>query len=65
MRTSRLLKEPATASCSRLRLVPLICGTIKKIAEGAAYSVPATIDNAFTLDDIKGTLRALGLARTP
>ena len=37
-------------------------GTIKKIAEGAAYSVPATIDDASTLDEITGTLRGLGLA---
>ncbi len=38
-------------------------GTIKKIAEGADYSVPATIDDASTLDDIRSTLAALGLTR--
>ena len=40
-------------------------GTIKKIAEGATYSVPATIDDASTLDDITSTLRGMGLGRTP
>jgi propionyl-CoA synthetase len=39
----------------------ILRGTIKKIAEGAAYSVPATIDDASTLDEIKETLGALGL----
>jgi propionyl-CoA synthetase len=41
----------------------ILRGTIKKIAEGAAYNVPPTIDDASTLDEIKSSLGALGFTR--
>jgi propionyl-CoA synthetase len=41
----------------------ILRGTIKKIAEGTAYNVPPTIDDASTLDEIKGSLSALGFTR--
>jgi propionyl-CoA synthetase len=41
----------------------ILRGTIKKIAEGTAYNVPPTIDDASTLDEIKSSLGALGLTK--
>jgi len=38
----------------------ILRGTIKKIADGAAYTVPATIDDPAILDEIAETLHAMG-----
>ena len=38
----------------------IVRGTIKKIADGTAYSVPPTIDDPATLDEIAASLAALG-----
>jgi len=38
-------------------------GTIKKIADGAAYQVPPTIDDPAILDEIKADLAAIGYPR--
>ena len=38
-------------------------GTMKKIADSEAYSVPATIDDPVILDEIKTALQGRGLAR--
>jgi propionyl-CoA synthetase len=42
----------------------ILRGTIKKIADGAPYSVPATIDDPAILDEIKETLREMGYPKT-
>ena len=41
----------------------IVRGTIKKIADGVAYSVPPTIDDPATLDEIAADLAALGYPR--
>jgi propionyl-CoA synthetase len=38
----------------------ILRGTIKKIADGVEYKMPATIDNPLVLDDITQTLAGLG-----
>jgi propionyl-CoA synthetase len=38
----------------------ILRGTMKKIAEGTPFSVPATIDDPATLEEIRGALRDLG-----
>jgi propionyl-CoA synthetase len=38
----------------------ILRGTIKKIADGVSYSVPATIDDPVILDEITGILRDMG-----
>ena len=40
----------------------IVRGTIKKIAEGRPYNVPATIDDPVTLDEITSSLTSIGLA---
>jgi propionyl-CoA synthetase len=41
----------------------ILRGTIKKIADGVAYTVPPTIDDAGILDEIRKDLQGLGYAR--
>jgi propionyl-CoA synthetase len=41
----------------------IVRGTIKKIADGAQYTVPPTIDDPATLDEITADLAALGYPR--
>ena len=41
----------------------IVRGTIKKIADGAAYQVPPTIDDPAILDEIKADLAAIGYPR--
>ncbi len=41
----------------------ILRGTMKKIADGSDYKVPATIDDPAILDEIDAALRTLGLAR--
>jgi propionyl-CoA synthetase len=38
----------------------IVRGTMKKIADGSAYTVPPTIDDPATLDEIAGSLGVLG-----
>ncbi|MEW6352188.1 MAG: propionyl-CoA synthetase [Thermodesulfobacteriota bacterium] len=40
-------------------------GTMRKIADGEPYSVPATIDDPVTLDEIGEALRGIGYAKAP
>jgi propionyl-CoA synthetase len=42
----------------------ILRGTIKKIADGVPYSVPATIDDPAILDEITEVLRGMGYPRT-
>jgi len=52
-----LKKLPKTRSGKILR------GTMKKIADGEPWTMPATIEDPATLDDIKATLTAVGFPR--
>jgi propionyl-CoA synthetase len=38
-------------------------GTMKKIADGVAYTTPATIDDPAILEEIAGSLKRLGYPR--
>jgi propionyl-CoA synthetase len=42
----------------------ILRGTIKKIADGVSYTVPATIDDPAILDEITETLREMGYPKT-
>jgi propionyl-CoA synthetase len=42
----------------------ILRGTIKKIADGVPYTVPATIDDPVILDEITETLRNMGYPKT-
>jgi propionyl-CoA synthetase len=42
----------------------ILRGTIKKIADGVPYTVPATIDDPVILDEIKETLKEMGFPKT-
>jgi propionyl-CoA synthetase len=42
----------------------ILRGTIKKIAEGASFAVPATIDDPVILDEIRQALREIGYPRS-
>jgi propionyl-CoA synthetase len=41
----------------------ILRGTIKKLADGTEYKVPATIDDPAVLDELGDALRELGYAR--
>lgn len=41
----------------------IVRGTVKKIADGVAWTVPATIDDPATLEEIEGELAAMGYPR--
>jgi propionyl-CoA synthetase len=57
-KTATVVKRlPKTRSGKVLR------GTMKKIADGAAYTVPATIDDPVILDEIRESLKHLGYPR--
>jgi len=43
----------------------IVRGTIKKIVEGTKYTVPATIDDPATLDEIAADLATVGYPHTP
>ena len=43
----------------------IVRGTIKKMADGAEYRIPATIEDASVIDEIKTNLNALGYPRNP
>jgi propionyl-CoA synthetase len=38
-------------------------GTMRKMADGEPFQIPATIDEPSVLDDIRKALRSLGYAR--
>ena len=42
----------------------ILRGTMKKIADGDAWTMPATIDDPAILDEIGGALQARGLANS-
>ncbi len=43
----------------------IVRGTIKRIADGVPYTVPATIDDPAVLDEIRADLAAIGYPRQP
>ena len=57
LRTAAVVERlPKTRSGKILR------GTVKRMADGAEYGVPATIDDPAILDEIVDSLRRLGLS---
>jgi propionyl-CoA synthetase len=42
----------------------ILRGTMRRIADGDEYAVPATIDDPVILDEIAGSLQALGYGRS-
>jgi propionyl-CoA synthetase len=55
--------------CAVVRRLPktrsgkILRGTVKKIADGTAYKVPATIDDPVILDELTAALDSLGYPR--
>jgi propionyl-CoA synthetase len=49
------------ARLPKTRSGKILRGTIKKIADGEQWSMPATIDDPAVLDEISGVLKAKGL----
>ena len=47
----------------RTRAGKILRGTVKRMADGAEYGVPATIDDPVILDEIADSLRRLGYPR--
>jgi propionyl-CoA synthetase len=59
-RSAAVLKRlPKTRSGKILR------GSMKKIAEGASFTPPATIDDPAILDEVRDALKALGYPQAP
>jgi len=52
----------AVARLPKTRSGKILRGTMKKIADGEAWTMPATIDDPAILDEIGGALQAKGLA---
>jgi propionyl-CoA synthetase len=50
----------AVARLPKTRSGKILRGTMKKIADGEAWTMPATIDDPAILDEIGGALRAKG-----
>jgi len=51
----------AVARLPKTRSGKILRGTMKKIADGEAWTMPATIDDPAILDEIGGVLQAKGL----
>jgi propionyl-CoA synthetase len=51
----------AVARLPKTRSGKILCGTIKKIADGEPYTMPATIDDPMILDEIKGAMKEKGV----
>jgi propionyl-CoA synthetase len=51
----------AVARLPKTRSGKILRGTIKKIADGEAWTMPATIDDPVALEEITAALRARGL----
>jgi propionyl-CoA synthetase len=43
----------------------ILRGTMRRIADGEPYSIPATIDEPTLLDDVSEALRTIGYPRVP
>jgi propionyl-CoA synthetase len=41
----------------------ILCGTMRRIADGEPYATPATVDASSPLDDVGDALRAIGYAQ--
>ena len=50
------------ARLPKTRSGKILRGTMKKIADGEAWTMPATIEDARVLDEIGGALKGKGLA---
>jgi len=49
------------ARLPKTRSGKILCGTMKKIADGDAWTMPATIDDPAILDEIGGALKGKGV----
>ena len=57
------LKQVATVTAlPKTRSGKVVRGTIQKMADSRAYRVPATLENAAVLADVRHALRAIGYA---
>jgi propionyl-CoA synthetase len=54
----------AVARLPKTRSGKILRGTIKKIADGDAWAIPATIEDPRALEEVAATLRARGLANS-
>ena len=43
----------------------ILRGTMRRIADGESYTIPATIDEPTLLDDVSEALRTIGYAKVP
>jgi hypothetical protein len=43
----------------------ILRGTLRRIADGESYTIPATIDEPTLLDDVSEALQAIGYAKVP
>jgi acyl-coenzyme A synthetase/AMP-(fatty) acid ligase len=53
-----------TNDLPKTRSGKILRGTMKKIADGLEYGVPATIDDPATLGEITGALKRIGYPKT-
>ena len=63
-RSARWRRSGSPSSSTRLpktRSGKILRGTIKKIADGDAWTMPATIDDPAVLDEIGGALKGKGV----
>jgi propionyl-CoA synthetase len=51
------------ARLPKTRSGKILRGTMRKIADGADYSVPSTIDDPASLGEIEDALKAIGYAK--
>jgi propionyl-CoA synthetase len=51
------------ARLPKTRSGKILRGTIKKIADGEAWTMPATIDDPAILDEIKGAMKEKGVGQ--
>ena len=58
-------KAVVVSRLPKTRSGKILRSTIKKIAEGSDFSVPATIDDASALDGIAAELQSIGYPQRP
>ena len=62
-RSRRFKTATVVKRLPKTRSGKIVRGTIKKIADGVAYTVPPTIDDPAILDEISADLAAIGYPR--
>ena len=59
----RSRRRPSVKRLPKTRSGKIVRGTIKKIADGAPYTIPPTIDDPAILEEISADLAAIGYPR--